>query len=275
MPVQTVIQLRTSPAATWTSVNPTLAVGEVGFESDTNKLKIGNGTSTWTLLDYSSGGGVATVVSPTAPTEDLVEGMMWFNSTEAKTYIYYSSAWVELSPAIAGPAGVVAATAPVTYNSSTQTVGVDSTVVITTTAQTLTNKTLSSPSFTGSAQELVTVVGTGFAGYTYDAATQSVVYITANSTANGTVNIRGNSGTTLNTFMAVGESMTIVLAVTNNATAYYPTAYQIDGSAIVPKWINGIVPTSGNVSAIDSYTLTIIKTASATYTMLASQTKFA
>ena len=105
MPVQTVIQLRTSAAATWTSVNPTLAVGEVGFESDTNKLKIGNGTSAWTALDYASGAATGTIVSATAPTEDLVEGMMWFNSTEAKTYIYYSSAWVELSPAIAGPTG--------------------------------------------------------------------------------------------------------------------------------------------------------------------------
>ena len=153
-------------------------------------------------------------------------------------------------------------------------VAVGSSVVTLTGTQTLTNKTITSPSLTGSAQELVTVVGTGFAGYTYDAATQAVVYITANSTANGTVNIRGNSGTTLNAFMAVGESLTVVLAVTNNAAAYYPTAYQIDGVAITPKWA-GTAPTAGNASSIDVYTLTIIKTASATYTMLASQTKFA
>ena len=111
MPVQTVIQLRTSAAATWTSVNPTLALGEVGFESDTNKLKIGNGTTAWNTLDYAAGAGGA-VVSATAPTADLFEGMMWFNSTEAKTYIYYSSAWVELSPAIAGPAGPTGPTGP-------------------------------------------------------------------------------------------------------------------------------------------------------------------
>ena len=139
---------------------------------------------------------------------------------------------------------------------------------------TLTGVTLASPSFTGSAQELVTVVGTGFAGYTYDVATQSIVYITASATANGTVNIRGNSTTTLNTFMAVGEAITVVLASTNGATAYYPTAYQIDGSAVTPKWV-GTAPAAGNASAIDVYTLTIIKTASATYTVLASQTKFA
>jgi len=139
---------------------------------------------------------------------------------------------------------------------------------------TLTSVTLANPSFTGSAQELVTVVGTGFAGYTYNAATQAVVLITANATANGTLNIRGDGTTTLNTFMAVGEAITVVLASTNGATAYYPTAYQIDGSAVTPKWV-GTAPTGGNASAIDVYTLTIIKTASATYTVLASQTKFA
>lgn len=153
-------------------------------------------------------------------------------------------------------------------------VAIGSSVVTLTGTQTLTNKTLTNPAFTGSAQELVTVVGTGFAGYTYNAITQAVVYITASATANGTLNIRGDGTTTLNTFMAVGEAITVVLATTNGATAYYPTAYQIDGSAVTPKWV-GTAPTAGNASAIDVYTLTIIKTASATYTMLASQTKFA
>jgi len=151
--------------------------------------------------------------------------------------------------------------------------------------QTLTNKTLTTPTintptiatanFTSAAQELVTVVGTGFAGYTFDAVTQAVVYITANSTANGTLNIRGNSGTTLNSYMATGESMTIVLAITNNATAYYPTTYQIDGSAVTVKWAGGTAPTGGNANSIDVYTLTVIKTGSAAYTVLGSQTKFA
>jgi len=150
--------------------------------------------------------------------------------------------------------------------------------------QTLTNKTLTSPTIntanlatanlTAAAQELVTVVGTGFAGYTFDAATQAVVYITANSTGNGTLNIRGNSGTTLNSYMSTGESMTVVLAITNT-TAYYPTAYQIDGSAVTIKWAGGTAPTGGNANSIDVYTLTVIKTGSAAYTVLGSQIKFA
>lgn len=46
------IQLRNDTAANWTSVNPILAQGEFGWESDTRKFKIGNGTSTWSALSY-------------------------------------------------------------------------------------------------------------------------------------------------------------------------------------------------------------------------------
>jgi hypothetical protein len=62
--------------------------------------------------------------------------------------------------------------------------------------------------------------------------------------------------------------------VTNGSTAYYPNAFQVDGSSISPKWQGGTAPTGGNSSSIDSYTFTIIKTASATFTVLASQVKF-
>lgn len=54
MAVQTQIQVRRGTAATWTSTNPTLAAGEVGFETDTGKFKIGTGSSTWNALGYST-----------------------------------------------------------------------------------------------------------------------------------------------------------------------------------------------------------------------------
>jgi hypothetical protein len=50
------IKFRRDTAANWTEQNPTLALGEPGFEQDTNKLKIGDGETAWTLLDYASGG---------------------------------------------------------------------------------------------------------------------------------------------------------------------------------------------------------------------------
>jgi hypothetical protein len=54
MAVQTQIQMRRDTAANWTSTNPTLASGEWGFETDTGLTKIGNGSTAWTLLNYSS-----------------------------------------------------------------------------------------------------------------------------------------------------------------------------------------------------------------------------
>jgi hypothetical protein len=46
------MQQRRGTAAQWTSSNPTLEAGEIGFETDTNKFKIGDGTNLWANLDY-------------------------------------------------------------------------------------------------------------------------------------------------------------------------------------------------------------------------------
>ena len=51
MPTQ--IQLRRDTAADWTSNNPTMAAGEFGWESDTNRFKIGDGSTAWTSLGYA------------------------------------------------------------------------------------------------------------------------------------------------------------------------------------------------------------------------------
>lgn len=47
-----IIQIRRDTAANWTSANPTLAQGEFGFETDTKKAKIGDGTTAWNSLAY-------------------------------------------------------------------------------------------------------------------------------------------------------------------------------------------------------------------------------
>ena len=75
--------------------------------------------------------------------------------------------------------------------------------------------------------------------------------------------------------MATGESITATFLVTQGSTAYYNSAVQVDGSSVTPKWQGGTAPTAGNASSIDAYTYTIIKTGSATFTVLAAQTKFA
>ena len=68
MAVVTQIQIRRGTAAQWTSANPTLAAGEFGYETDTNKAKIGNGSSAWTALSYAISGAAGTVTSVTAGT---------------------------------------------------------------------------------------------------------------------------------------------------------------------------------------------------------------
>jgi hypothetical protein len=75
--------------------------------------------------------------------------------------------------------------------------------------------------------------------------------------------------------LSVNQSATVAFLVTNGSTSYYPTAFQVDGASVTPKWQNGTAPSAGNAASIDSYTFTIIKTASATYSVLASQVKFA
>ena len=109
-----------------------------------------------------------------------------------------------------------------------------------------------------------------------DVNTASVWYYTSNATANHTINVRGNGSTTLSSLLAVGDSITVVWANTNGATAYYPNLFQVDGSTITPKWQGGTAIAAGNASAIDVYSYTIVKTAATpTYTVFASQTKFA
>jgi hypothetical protein len=103
MPAQTVIQIRRDTAANWESTDPTLASGEIGFDTTNNQIKIGNGSDEWTVLDYASGG-ASVQISETAPV-DPDEGNVWFNSTDGRAYIYYDSTWVDLNPGIAGPAG--------------------------------------------------------------------------------------------------------------------------------------------------------------------------
>ena len=103
----------------------------------------------------------------------------------------------------------------------------------------------------------------------------AVFYYTANATANWTLNVRGDGSTSLNTVMAVNDSISFVVMATQGSTAYYQSAMQIDTSSITPKWAGGTAPSAGNANSVDVYAFTIIKTANATFTVLASQTKFA
>jgi len=123
--------------------------------------------------------------------------------------------------------------------------------------------------------EPTTVSATAATGtINFDVITQAIVYFTSNATSNWTLNIRGNSGATLNSAMLIGQTLSITFLATQGSTAYYNNAVTIDGVSVTPKW-QGVAPSYGNANSVDAYTYSIIKTANATFTVLASQTKFA
>jgi hypothetical protein len=114
MPAQTVIQIRRDTASNWTSTNPTLASGEIGFETDTNQLKVGNGSTVWTSLAYASGADVdwADIVNkpstfaPSAHTHAMAD-LTAFTITDpvnGQTLIYDSatSKWINSAAAAGG-----------------------------------------------------------------------------------------------------------------------------------------------------------------------------
>ena len=126
------------------------------------------------------------------------------------------------------------------------------------------------------AAETTTVSATAATGtIAFYPSTQSVLYYTTNASANWTVNLAFSSGTTMNTALATGQSLTVAFLVTQGATAYYNNVVQVDGTTtgVTTKWQGG-APTAGNASGIDVYTYTIIKTGSAAFTVLASLTQF-
>jgi hypothetical protein len=146
--------------------------------------------------------------------------------------------------------------------------------------ETLTNKTLTSPTINfssiSSPIEPITInASSPGATLNYYVNANTVVYYTSNATNNFTWNVGYDGSTTLNTWLPIGRAITMVLLVTNGTTAYYPNAFSIDGTSVTPKYVGGTAITAGNASSIDSYTMTIIKTALATYTVLLSQTRLA
>lgn len=106
-----ILQIRRDTESGWSSSNPVLRSGEFGYETDTNRLKVGDGFTTWDVLEYVTGGSYS--VNESAP-DNPQTGSIWFNSTNGKTYIYYDSFWVEMGgdPGPQGPENIVIADTP-------------------------------------------------------------------------------------------------------------------------------------------------------------------
>ena len=186
MAVVTQIQVRRGTAAQWTSTNPTLASGEWGFETDTNKVKIGDGTTAWASLAYK---GLGTVTS------------------------------------VAGGTGLTGGTI-----TSSGTLAIDTSVVADlTTAQTLTNKTLTAPKI-----NLTLNAQTGTT-YTFVLGDNGQLVTASNASAQ-TYSIPTNAsvafpvGTQIN-IIQIGAGQVTIQAVTSGTTTVASTG----GTATAPK----------------------------------------
>lgn len=183
----------------------------------------------------------------------------------SSTQIFTGANTFTSSVDITGPVSVSASanfTLPVTFNNTVSLVGTSAALALT-----LPN-----------AGEVVNVSGAGATGtINFDITRNSIVYYTSAATGNWTLNFRGNSGATLDSLMGTGQAITAVFMATQGGTGYYSSAVQVDSTAanVTTRWLGGASPTNGNVSAVDVYSYTIIKTAAATYTIFANRTNFA
>ena len=129
-------------------------------------------------------------------------------------------------------------------------------------------------------EERFNVVGSAASGtVAINVKTAGAWFYTTNASANHTINIRGDASTTLNLMLATGDAITASWIINNGGTAYYPTAVQVDGTAVTPKWLNDTEPPSSSqanqTAGVDAFTFTIIKTASTpTYTVLGAWAQY-
>lgn len=274
--MQQTVMVFASSAARTTALSGVLAEGMVSYLQDTNSLEVYDGSAwvgaTGDITALTAGTGIS-ITSATGPIPTVaIDTATTVDKTTAQTLTNKTLT----SPIIS----TISNTGTLTLPTSTDT------LVGRATTDTLTNKTLTSPAINGGTntgsvlvgpEERTTVSATAATGtIAYDAITQGVLYYTSNASANWTLNIRGNSGTTLSSILAVGDAITVTHLVTQGSTAYYNNAVQIDGSSVTPKYQGGTAFAAGNASSIDAYVYTVVKTAATpTYTVFASQTKFA
>ena len=196
----------------------------------------------------------------------LVAGALYYNTTVPEMRLYTGSAWV--AAYVSGAAYLLAAnnlSDLASASAARANIGALAKAGDSMTGSLGTKALLDTATITASAPASTTQ---------FDVATQAVQYYTSNAANNFTLNIRASSGASLDSILAVGQSVTVALLVTNGATPYYLSALTIDGSANTPKWQGGSAPTSGNASSVDIYSVTVVKTASATFTAFASQSQF-
>jgi len=309
--------MRRGTTQQWTdaagTTNAVLAAGEIGVDTTSKQLKVGDGSTTWASLPFFNSGTITEVIAGTGLTGGGTSGVVTLTvSTSGSTGLITRGTLTTKGDILVASAAntptklAVGTDGQMLAADSSQATGltwVNGATIAG--SETLTNKTLTSPTINGGTVSTATVTNPTVTTGTFtsptlvtpiftapieswnvvgsapsstqniDVKTSSAWVYTSNATTNTVLNIRGNGSTTLNSMLSNNQSITVAVGVTNGSTPYYPTSITIDGSAVTPKWQGGTAPTAGSANSVDIYAYTIIKTATNTYTVFASQTKFA
>jgi hypothetical protein len=240
--------------ATSITSNPFIPQSVISAKGD---LVVGTANDTASVLNVASTSGYILSVNPST-----TSGLEWIANDQGDITAVTSGTGISVS----------SSTGPV------PSVAVDTAVVATTNnTLTMSGKTLSQPILVSPEERMNIVASAATGTINLEALTSGSWYYTSNATGNWVLNVRGDGSTTLNSILTTGDSITVAFLATQGSTAYYNTSLQVDGttSGVTVEWQGGTAPAAGNASGIDVYLYNIIKTASATYTVLASQTKFA
>ena len=270
----------------------TAADGDMVYDSTLNETYAYHNGS-WTSLSGGGGGGSATdiltitttsSVPPTAPSSGSVNiyednSTLTFQNSRAGTGHYQlkmeNSAGTflmgvdGLGNIITGTSGTMRAQYFYAVSNTSYYVA----PALTGTAMQLAGDMKTDGSYIGSIKERSNADTTTSGTLNFDAKDYEIYRLTQNQTANRTLNIRGDGSSDLDSIMSNNEFRTVAVAFKNGSTPYYFNTFQIDGSAITVLWSGGSAPSAGNASSTDFYTLSICKTGSATFTVIANLTK--
>ena len=126
------------------------------------------------------------------------------------------------------------------------------------------------PAFTGQLTEEVQITANKLSAAADINLSDGMVHLfTTTETTTSTPNLRWDGSTTLNSKVSTGEALSVTI-ITTAAAAGFSAQLTIDGAAVTENWVGGSAPDAGGSSGVDIYAYTIIKTASATWTVIAN-----
>lgn len=240
------IKLRRDTSASWAQVNPTLAAGEPGLETDTLKIKYGDGSTTWNNLLYGSSAGTASL--PTASM--TVTGGVKIDGT---TITINNGVISATSGGSGGSGTVLAGTGGALAFYPGDGTAVDNAVGLTWDSVNNLFKVVGITEL----QQTTEVLGTKTAAagiVAHDFNNGAIWYHSA--VVSGFVANITNIPTTNN------RATVITIMIEQGATPYVPTGIQINGVAQPVKWQGSVAPT-GNANKLDLLSYSILRVGSA------------